>query len=499
MSRITVRQYHVLEREYRRTKKVGKAAMKAGMDRKTASKYLQGGSPPNYAGERTWRTREDPFEGDWPGIERKLKMDGELEAATLFEELERVFPGRYRPGQLRTLQRRVKRWKAQNGPEKEIWFPQEHRPGEILETDWTDMATLGVRIGGKAFAHKICHSVLTYSNWECATLCQTESLLSLRGQLKKALGQLGCVPRFHRTDHSSTATHTLRRGQPARDFNGRYLDLMAAFGMTPAVIQKKKPEQNGDVESANGHIKRRVGQALKLRGSRDFASRSEYEAFIEEVCDRANRSRKEKLEEEIPVMKRVDVSRIAGWEESATRVNRNGFVWVGNRPYSVPTRLVGETVQVRATEETLEVWYGGVLQARRERLGGSGIEGLDYRDLVGNLVKKPGAFGHCRFWEALFPGEAFRDFYGRLQKENPAPQADRLYLAILHRAAIDGEEEVLAALEILKEKEPFTLKGLEDLLAFRAGERFPVLEEYLPDPGVYDMLVSRACFEEVQA
>ena len=182
MSRITVRQYHVLDREYRRTKKVGKAAMKAGMDRKTASKYLNGGTSPVYAGERTWRTREDPFEEDWPGIEQKLERDAELEAAVLFEELERTCPGKYRPGQLRALQRRVKRWKAQNGPEKEIWFPQEHRPGEILETDWTDMVTLGVRIGGKAFAHKICHSVLTYSNWECAALCQTESLLSLRGQ-----------------------------------------------------------------------------------------------------------------------------------------------------------------------------------------------------------------------------------------------------------------------------------------------------------------------------
>jgi hypothetical protein len=138
-------------------------------------------------------------------------------------------------------------------------------------------------------------------------------------------------------------------------------------------------------------------------------------------------------------------------------------------------------------------------RARRERLGGSGIEGLDYRELVGNLVKKPAAFGHYRFREVLFPRKAFRDFYGRLQKGYPAPQVDRLYLAVLHRAARDGEEEVLAALEILEESAPFTLKDLEDRLAFRAGERFPVLEEYLPDPEVYDMLVSPACFEEVQA
>jgi transposase len=96
--------------------------MKTEMDRKTASKYLSA-APPNYAGERTWRTREDPFEENWSGIERKLESDAELEAAALFEELERMFPGRYRPAQLRTLQCRVKHWKAQDGPEKEIWFP----------------------------------------------------------------------------------------------------------------------------------------------------------------------------------------------------------------------------------------------------------------------------------------------------------------------------------------------------------------------------------------
>jgi hypothetical protein len=172
------------------------------------------------------------------------------------------------------------------------------------------MNRLEIRISGEFFPHKLCHSVLTYSNWEGVSLCRTESLLSLRCQLKKVIGELGKIPRYHRTDHSSTATHALRRGRSARDFNEGYLDLMSAFGMTPTVIERAKPEENGDIESANGHIKRRIDQELRLRGDRDFGTFGEYEAFIGEIVRKTNLSRRERLEEELRTMRSCDVARI---------------------------------------------------------------------------------------------------------------------------------------------------------------------------------------------
>ena len=106
----------------------GVSALRAGMHRNTARRYLASGKVPSELREpRSWRTREDPFAADWAEMAQRLEMTPELEAKTLFEDLERRHPGRYEEGQLRTLQRRIKRWRAEQGPPKEILLPQEHR------------------------------------------------------------------------------------------------------------------------------------------------------------------------------------------------------------------------------------------------------------------------------------------------------------------------------------------------------------------------------------
>ena len=81
--------------------------------------------------EHFWRTRKDPFDNVWPGVEEKLKINPGLEAKTLFEDLQRRYPGRFGDGQLRTLQRRVQVWRALQGPPREVSFPQVHKPGEL--------------------------------------------------------------------------------------------------------------------------------------------------------------------------------------------------------------------------------------------------------------------------------------------------------------------------------------------------------------------------------
>ncbi len=151
---------------------IGRAAMKAGMDRKTARKYVVAGTLPSAMAEpRDWRTRPDPFEEHWPEVEARLQATPELEAKTLFELLQDQHPGRYADGQLRTLQRHVKRWRAAHGPEREIVLAQQHRAGEAAQTDFTHGTELAVTIAGEVFAHLLCVFVLPYSNWEWATIC----------------------------------------------------------------------------------------------------------------------------------------------------------------------------------------------------------------------------------------------------------------------------------------------------------------------------------------
>jgi ABC-type dipeptide/oligopeptide/nickel transport system ATPase subunit len=95
------------------------------MDEKTARKYRRLGKlPSDIKAEHTWRTREDPFSEVWKEVKEKLEINPGLEAKTLFEDLQRRYPGQFADGQLRTLQRRVKIWRALEGPPKEVFFPQ---------------------------------------------------------------------------------------------------------------------------------------------------------------------------------------------------------------------------------------------------------------------------------------------------------------------------------------------------------------------------------------
>jgi len=196
------------------------ASSKAGMDAKTARKYLRSGRLPSQVKkEHTWQTRKDPFADVWPEIEALLKEDGRFEATTLFAWLQREYPGRFSDGQLRTLQRKIKRWRALEGPFKEVYFQQKHSPGDLCASDFTHMNELEITIDGVLFKHMIYHFVLTYSNWETGTICFSESFESISEGLQNALWELGGVPVKHRTDRLSSAVHKVSNPE---EFTQRY-------------------------------------------------------------------------------------------------------------------------------------------------------------------------------------------------------------------------------------------------------------------------------------
>jgi len=134
-------------------------------------------------------------------VEGWLERDVGLQAKTVFEEIQRCYPGRFSEGQLRTLQRRFRDWRALAGPSQEVFFPQIHRPGEQCQSDFTDMRRLAVTIGGEPFGHLVYHFVLTYSNWEAVSVCFSESFEALSEGVQAALWCLGGVPSEHRTDN----------------------------------------------------------------------------------------------------------------------------------------------------------------------------------------------------------------------------------------------------------------------------------------------------------
>jgi len=469
--------------------KVGLAALKAGMDRKTARKYLDEGKlPSELKARREWRTRADPFAEDWPALKALLKEAPELEAKTLFEHLLAAHPDRYEPGQLRTLQRRVQEWRAKEGPEREVYFAQEHRPGEAMQTDFTHCEELAVTIAGEPFPHLLCHPVLPFSNWEWATVCHSESLMALRRGVQAALFRLGRVPEWHQTDNSTAATHDLPNGK--RGFNAEYQRMMDHLGMKPRTIEVGKSNQNGDVEALNGATKRRLEQHLLMRASRDFESVETYERWVQQVLEKANDLRRKKIAEELAAMKELKVSRLPEYVEETVRTTSWSTIRVRRNTYSVPSRLKGCEVRVHVFDDRLEVFYGGGdPQLVVERLRGVGGHRINYRHIIWSLVQKPQAFARYKYREELFPSLTFRRAYDELTAKGER-HADREYLRILYLAATTMESEVEAALDRLLREQRLT--GSEPVKALVAPSKpeVPALEAPRVDLTDYDGLLS---------
>lgn len=411
---ITKQQYRRLMNEHQATGNVSKSAMKAGMSRPTGRKYLAGGQEPEALQARhDWRTRADPLKEVWPKAEAMLVEAPDLEAKILFEHFRALEPWTVKEQHLRTFQRRVKLWRLQQGPDKEVFFTQDWEPGVTLQLDWTHASELGVTIAGGVYEHLLCHTVLPYSNWEWATRCQSESLLSLRQGLQASLHQLGAAPRDLRTDNSSAATHRIGAGAE-RDFNPEYASLCEHYGLAPKTIGIACPQENGDVESSNGHLKRRLRQHLLLRGSRDFGTEAAYEAFVVGVVQAANRLRADRLGQELAVMKPLPPTRLSEYDEVYCRVGSGSAIRVKKVGYSVPARLIGQEVKVEIYETELKLYSGRELLLTVPRRHGDRGLVLDYRHVLDHLLRKPGAFERYRYREQLFPGPVFRQAYDQL-------------------------------------------------------------------------------------
>lgn len=433
-------------------------AMKAGMNRKTAGKYLsQDNVLEPQRVPHTWKTRKDPLQEIWPKALLMLQDAPELEAKALFEYLvpaavaggppDKDGSGGLEEKHLRTFQRRVKEWRLENGPDKEVFFTQDPTPGKVLAMDWTDMGPLGITIGGRVLKHKLFHAVLPYSHWEWAVRAQSESTLSLRAGLKATLGRLGRVPQELLSDHSSSATHQLRRDAAERGFNEEYLSICEHVGITPRTINVGRPQENGSCETSHGHLKRRIKQHLLLRGSADFASEEEYDAFLVKVLELANLRRTKRLGEELAAMPERQIADLADYREKMVSVGNNSTIRVNKMVYSVPCRLIGVKLLAQIGENEIVLLAGAREVARLPLSRGDRGAVIDFRHLIGHLLRKPGAFAGYRWREELFPSLVYRAAYDRL--ERVGGDADKRYLEVLKVAADEGVTAVENALEQL--------------------------------------------------
>lgn len=464
---------------------------------RSVRKWETGPLPSQTKERRQWRTRSDPFEAIWESkIVPLLEQDrtGELHAKTVLQVLgEECGPDAPTEQQLRTLQRRMRTWRACHGPGKEVYFEQEHPPGREAQMDFTSGNGLGITIAGKSFEHLIFQFVLPYSKWRWTKVHEGgETFEALRDGFQESVWKLGGCPSVARTDNLSAATHELgKAGGGKRVLTERYRELLDHYAMDSTRIRAGKPNENGSVEKANDVLKTALRQKLIVRGSRDFADRAAYDHFVADVRAELNARTNEKLAKERRHLLPLPSTPLPSYTSyKGIVVGQSSTVRVSNRCYSVPSRLKGHKVGVRVYAEHVEIWLGDRRIESMPRLRGERRVRIDYRHVIWSLVRKPGAFARYRYREELFPTMTFRRAYDALYSSH-GDRADIEYVRILHLAASTMESAVERALEeLLTGGDGFDYAAVKALAAPRQSPVPVVSVPSQPNLACYDELLA---------
>ena len=493
-------------RVYMQTRKDGKkqvtAAAVAGISERSGRRIekedLQSGSK----SKRYWRTRVDPFAGVWDNeVLPLLEKNHKLTPITLFEKLQKDHPGEYQDSKLRTFQRRVSKWKALCGPDKEVMFRQEQVIGRMGLSDFTKLKKVTITIQGQPFTHLLYHYRLAFSGWCSVKIVHGgESYTALAEGLQDALWRLGGVPQEHRSDSLSAAYRNLSK-DAAEDTTRRYQQLCHHYGMEATRNNRGKGHENGAIESPHGHLKKRIKQALLLRDSNDFSSETAYAQFLAEVVREINSRKQDKIEQERQHLQPLPLRRTADYTETVVPVSTTSTIQIKRVLYTVPSRLIGERLRVHIYDSRLEGYLGSTLTVTLPRVfvSDNNHRGrhVDYRHVISSLEKKPQAFRYSQIRDELLPDETYKAVWSWLDKEMEARKACKTMVGILalaHRA--DCETQLGEYLQELMASSTLPgLLALQNKFESRV-QSVPDVQVNQPPVSDYDSLLS-CCLQGV--
>jgi hypothetical protein len=469
------------------------AAAKCGISVSSARRIERGAVLPSQRGPRAWRTRTDPLGQVWDAeIVPLLESAPQLMAVTVLEELQRRHPGRFGDSVLRTLQRRMRAWRAVHGKEREIFFAQEHPPGRLGLSDFTVADELGVRVAGTAFAHRLYQFTFAHSGWRHARVVRGgESFQALTSGLQEALWMAGGVPEEHRTDSLSAAFNNLAEQE---ELTRRYEELCRHYAMRASRNNRGESHENGTIESRQGSLKRALEQTLLLRGTREFEDLPSYEQFLAETVRRLNARCARAWEVERAQLKPLPARRTVDFEEIDARVSKYGTFSAKSALYSVPSRLSGHRLKVRLYSAHLEAWLGGVKVFECERLYGTTRDRhpkrIDWRHMLPSLKRKPGAFARWMLRDAMFPRSEYAQAWQRIRERLDERAACRLMVDLLDLAdQANIVAELAQILAQLHERDALPdIEALRGRFAPRSPE-MPSVRVELPSPADYDELL----------
>jgi hypothetical protein len=424
------------------------AAARAGFSERTARRFNLDPTPPSQRKIHHGRTVADPLEGFWENdLLPLLEKDSALQAVTLLRHLQSEHPVAFPDDRIRrTLERRVRQWRALNGPKRDIIFRQTPEPGYMAQSDFTNADELQITIAGQAFPHLLYHFVMVYSRWEhVGVVLGGESFTALAENLQQALWSLGGVPQNHRTDSLSAAFRNLTADQ-REDMTQRYEAFVGHYGMDASRNNRGEAHENGSVESQNRHLKTAVDQALILRGSRDFACIEDYRRFIDMLIARRNKQRAGAIQVEQAHLKPLPQRRTTDFTEIVVPVTRTGGFLVKSIFYSAPSQLIGQRLRVHLYDDRLEAFLGSTLVVTHPRARGRGnghrVHVINYHHVIHALRRKPQALWSSIYRDSLFPRTEYVEAWKILQRELPRRDAcrrmvDLLFIAHEHACEVE--------------------------------------------------------------
>ncbi len=490
--------------KHRSTDPIPVAAARAGFSAATGYRMAQDPRPPSEKRAPRERRRPDPLAEVFDAeVVPMMKASPGLRPVAVLEEMLRRHP-ELGAGIRRTLERRIRQWRALHGPEREVMFRQTHEPGRMGLSDFTDMAGAGVTVARQPLPHRLYHFRLVFSGFEHAhVVLQGESFVALAAGLQDALWTLGGAPREHRTDSLSAAFRNLAP-EVEEDWTTRYAALCAHYGMAASRNNRGLAHENGAIEAPHGHLKRAVEDALLLRGSRDFDTVADYRRFVDELVGRRNARNRRRIDAERAVLRPLPSRRAEDGEDALVTVTSSGGFMLRRVFYTVPSRLIGHRLRVRLHDNRLEVFLGGTHLMTLPRGRGYGdnrcAHVVDYRHVIHALRAKPMALPGLVYRDQLFPRDAYRRLYDRAMAALPERAACKLVVGALAIAHERGCEADLAALIDAS----LDAGSLPDLVELRA--RFQPDPEALPQVTVtmaplsaYDVLTVTAPIEGASA
>lgn len=476
------------------------AAAMAGFSASTASRLDKDPRLPSRrkAERRHGGGHADPFADLWDSeVVPKLEKAPALRPVTILNDLCLRYPERDLIPARRTLERRVRQWKASNGPQQEVIFRQNHPPGRQGMSDFTDCRSLCVTIAGILLDHRFYHFVLVYSGWEHGeVVLGGESFTALASGLQNALWSLGASPLEHRSD-SLSAAFTNRADETQEDLTQRYEALCAHYQMTPTRNNRGVAHENGSIESHNGHLKDRIEQALLLRGSADFATLDDYRRFVAEQISRRNALRRQELAVEMPHLRALPQRKTTDYDDTVVVVTSSGGFTLRRVFYTAPSTYIGHRLRVRLYDDRLECYLGAsqafTLPRGRFAPGGKRQGGhvVDYRHVIHSLRRKPQAFANLVYRDQLFPRAAYARAWAVMSEALDQRTACKTMVGLLWLAHSNAcEVELALALE-----DSLDARQLPDLAALQArfdvaDNAVPSIDVVLPTATAYDRLLT---------